>query len=94
MVKGNQQEPQHVGPVFQELKGPRFRADNHRYVGSWYGEHGDKVEEIKAIALSIRSVRQGRGPFWTGCLEELVTCLCLSSVSTSGLLGASIGLLS
>ncbi|CAJ1397482.1 unnamed protein product [Effrenium voratum] len=32
----------------KELKGPRFRADNHRYVGSWYGEHGDKVEEIKA----------------------------------------------
>lgn len=31
-----------------ELQGKRYRADNHRYVGSWYGEHGDKVEEIKA----------------------------------------------
>lgn len=32
----------------KELQGKRYRADNHRYVGSWYGEHGDKVEEIKA----------------------------------------------
>ena len=31
----------------KSLKGKRYRADNHRYVGSWYGEHGDKVNEIK-----------------------------------------------
>jgi len=30
------------------LGGKRYRADNHRYVGSYYGEHGDKVNEIKS----------------------------------------------
>mmetsp|Transcript_55093 Transcript_55093/g.103293 ORF Transcript_55093/g.103293 Transcript_55093/m.103293 type:complete len:562 (+) Transcript_55093:106-1791(+) len=32
----------------KSLQGKRYRADNHRYVGAWYGEHGDKVNEIKA----------------------------------------------